>query len=150
MKRILIIDDELVFLTPIVHHLKKADYDVTEIDNPIKAKVQLENISYDCIIVDYSMPYMSGIELVQWLREHTNKKMKETPVLLLTGWQEMTVVRAAYDAGINLFRTKTDLFNNPTEIIQAVEMTINLSPIHRIHNKLAVAFKRDVDNERNS
>lgn len=129
-------------------YLKRAGNEVTQCSNPIDAQTIISNFKFDCIVVDYLMPEMNGIELVKWLRSHSNKIISETPVLLLTGWQEMEIVREAYFAGINLFRTKTDLLNNPSEIINAVDSTINLNSVHRLHNKLAVAFKRNVDNER--
>lgn len=144
-KRILIIDDDLLTLTSIVHYLKKDGYTVEEIENPIKAKTLLSNIQFDCVIVDYSMPEMNGLELVKWIREHENKKIAETPILLLTAWEEMTIVREAYFAGINLFRTKAGLLSNPKDATVSVESAIKLNPVHRLQNKLAVAFKKDTN-----
>ena len=140
---ILLIDDEILYLAPIIHYLERADYDITECESPLKAMQLVESINYDCIIVDYSMPVMNGIDLVKWIRNNDNKKIADTPILLLTGWEEMEIVRTAYFAGINLFRTKMGLLSNPKDATISVESAIKLNPVHKLHNKLAVAFKKE-------
>lgn len=142
-KRILIIDDDLITLGSIIHYLKKDGFIVETIESPIESQVMMKNFHYDCIIVDYSMPKMNGIDLVKWIRNNDNNKIADTPVLLLTGWEEMEIVRTAYFAGINLFRTKMGLLSNPKDATISVESAIKLNPVHKLHNKLAVAFKKE-------
>lgn len=141
---ILLIDDELLFLTPITHYLKKSEYNITECESPLKAMRLVESIKYDCIIIDYSMPDMSGIEFVNWVRHHSIDIIRNTPVLLLTGWEEMEIVKQAYDEGISLFRTKADILRNPQGILQAIDTAIAMNETHRVTDKIAIAFKKDL------
>lgn len=141
---ILLIDDELLFLTPITHYLKKSDYNVTECESPLKAVQLVETYKFDCIIIDYSMPEMNGIEFVKWIRHHSIDIIKDTPVLLLTGWEEIEIVKQAYDEGISLFRTKADILRNPQGILQAISTAIAMNETHRVTDKIAIAFKKDI------
>jgi PAS domain S-box-containing protein len=56
----------------------------------------LHTQTYDCILLDYKMPEMNGIELAQKIRE-TNK----TPIILYTGQGSEEVAEQAYAAGID-------------------------------------------------
>lgn len=141
---ILLIDDEILYLAPIIHYLKRADYNITECNSPLKAMALVENFQYDCIIIDYSMPEMNGIEFVNWVRHHSVDIVKDTPVLLLTGWEEMEIVKRAYDEGISLFRTKADILRNPQGILQAISTAIAMNETHRVTDKIAIAFKKEI------
>ena len=124
--------------------MKQSEYNITQCESPLKAMQLAETYKYDCIIIDYSMPDMNGIEFVKWIRHHSKQVIKNTPVLLLTGWEEMEIVKQAYDEGISLFRTKADILRNPQGILQAIETAIAMNETHRVTDKIAIAFKKDI------
>jgi CheY-like chemotaxis protein len=73
-KRILIVDDEKDFLFSASLALRKAGYDVMVEENPVKAvDVALEAFRgenpFDLVVTDLRMPVMSGVEVVEILRE---------------------------------------------------------------------------------
>ena len=73
-KRILIVDDEKDFLFSASLALRQAGYDVLVEESPVKAvdmaleASQGEN-PFDLMVTDLRMPVMSGVELVEILRE---------------------------------------------------------------------------------
>lgn len=105
--RILFVDDEKNFLEGIRLMLRSErrhwDMDFAE---GAQAALQLtaEN-DYDCIISDVSMPVMSGLDLLEVLRQ--TQRTANTPVVILTGNAEADLKRRALDLGA------TDLLNKP-------------------------------------
>ena len=73
-KRILIVDDEKDFLFSASLALRKAGYDVLVEESPVKAidtaldALRGEN-PFDLMVTDLRMPVMSGVEVVEVLRE---------------------------------------------------------------------------------
>ena len=65
--KILIVDDEKSFLDQAEHFLKKMNKSL-EIDSSMYAEEGLEKVGknhYDCIISDYKMNEMNGIEFLE-------------------------------------------------------------------------------------
>ena len=56
------------------------------------------------VVVDYSMPRITGIELVKRLR--ASPRHGETPVVMLTASTEIAVRRRALEVGVSDFLTK--------------------------------------------
>jgi PAS domain S-box-containing protein len=61
----------------------------------------LEKESYDCIISDYKMPEMSGIQFAEKIKSHIN-----IPFILYTGRGSEEVAQAAFKAGIDAYIRK--------------------------------------------
>lgn len=55
----------------------------------------------DIVLVDWMMPEGSGEQLIKWVRNHKNDKIKFMPLILLSAFTSETVVRAARDFGAN-------------------------------------------------
>ncbi len=101
--RILHIDDEEPQLELTKLFLEQIDKDlkVRSTLSPEEAlKLQREN-SFDCIISDYKMLSMNGIELAQKLRENSN-----IPFILYTGQGSEEVAEKAFNAGIDDYLRK--------------------------------------------
>ncbi len=96
--KVLIVDDDESHAELTQERLQQEDFSV---DYALSAEECLEKVSistYDVIISDYSMPRISGLELLDEL----SKKGIDTPVKMITGFgDEKTVVQAmkrgAYD-----------------------------------------------------
>ena len=50
----------------------------------------------DCLVIDYKMPNMSGIDLAERLR---NREV-DTPIILITGYPDESILEKASAAGI--------------------------------------------------
>ncbi|ACK69786.1 two component transcriptional regulator, winged helix family [Gloeothece citriformis PCC 7424] len=78
--RILLVDDEVELTEPLRQVLSKEGYTIDVADNG-KTGLQLAlNHGYDLLILDWMLPYLSGLEICQQLRSQG----KTTPVLFLT------------------------------------------------------------------
>ena len=74
-KRILIVDDEKDFLFSASLALRQAGYDVRAVGNPITAIDTVMDAfrrekPFDLVVTDHRMPVMSGVEMIEKLREH--------------------------------------------------------------------------------
>ena len=73
-KRILIVDDEIDFLFSASLALRQAGYDVSAAGSPVKAIETVDDAirkgkPFDLMVTDLQMPVMSGVEMVEVLRE---------------------------------------------------------------------------------
>lgn len=90
---------------------------VGEVDSAEEALVALESMTPSLLLVDISLPGMSGIELVQKLHE----KHEGCRCLMVSGHVDSTYVRAAERAGAKGFVAKGD----PDELLDAVDQVLN-------------------------
>jgi len=83
---ILIVDDEeavLAALGMVIHHLGMMSVHAACGE---EALALVEVHTFDLILLDMSMPRMSGLEVLRCLRQ--NERTREVPVIFLTGQQE--------------------------------------------------------------
>jgi PAS domain S-box-containing protein len=77
------------------------DLQIDFVSSPREALKKLEKEEYDCIISDYRMPEMDGIQLARRIREKSN-----VPFILYTGQGSEEVAEAAFAAGIDDYLRK--------------------------------------------
>lgn len=70
--------------------------EIDSILNPREAFEKIRSNYYDCLIVDFKMPTMTGIELAKQIRQYSNM-----PIILYTGQGSEEVAAEAYSVGIN-------------------------------------------------
>ncbi|MEO1087619.1 MAG: response regulator, partial [Acidobacteriota bacterium] len=104
--RILVVEDEEVLAEAIVETLEDESYAVDyAADGALASELMAAN-TYDLVMLDWSIPPPSGMELLrQWRAEG-----KETPVLMLTANSEAEEVVAALDSGADDYVTKPFTF----------------------------------------
>lgn len=103
--KILIVDDHPVTLTMLRKILKQLGFeDVVEANDGDVALEMANKEKPALIFTDLNMPVLSGIELIQRLRE--NEKMKELPVIVVSGEAEYEMVKKAIKAGADNFIVK--------------------------------------------
>ena len=101
--RILHVDDEENQLEFTKLFLEQIDRDVKikSVLTPEEALKLVEEDSFDCIISDYKMLSMNGIELAQKLREKS-----DVPFILYTGQGSEEVAEKAFNAGVDDYLRK--------------------------------------------
>jgi PAS domain S-box-containing protein len=80
-ERILFLDDEPAMSRLGERRLAALGYVVTAVTEPAKAIAAMERDHFDLLITDFTMPQMTGLELVQRLRDSGHR----IPVILLSG-----------------------------------------------------------------
>jgi CheY-like chemotaxis protein len=101
-KRILIVDDEVDFLTLIKKRIESWGYIVITASSGDEALEALDTTSPRVIVLDYMMPDINGIELLRKIRK-TNKKI---PVVMFTAQPTMKAMEEAKELNILAFIPK--------------------------------------------
>lgn len=109
----MLVEDDDFFRGALKDCLSSKGYTVLEAQNGQIAKNIIKATPCDLILSDVQMPFLNGIELLEWLRtDHA------TPFILMTGFTNLIETQKAYDLGANEFLSKP--FRNE-ELITAIE-----------------------------
>lgn len=101
--KILVAEDEPMLLKTIELKLKKEGYEVIVTADGRQAAEQIESANPDMVITDIMMPYVSGLELINLLRQKLNRK---TPIIILSAMEQEKVVMEAFELGADDYITK--------------------------------------------
>ena|SRR5882724_9755719 len=104
IKRILLIDDSRALATSLADILTMEGYEVTIVNNGVKAIAFLEKNIPNLIITDLIMPEMNGIEFIQNIRKEP--RYKSIPIIAISADTREERAQEGIAAGANLFFTK--------------------------------------------
>lgn len=107
---VLIVDDA-TFIRDLIKKALRANFPkwkVEEAEDGRKAMAVLKARSIDLVLCDWEMPEMSGLELLQWMRQED--KLKKTPFVMITSRSDRKHVVYAVQEGVNEYIGKP--FNN--------------------------------------
>ena len=94
MKRVLIVDDDLITRKTASYILTKEEYFVEAVESGNRALQKLSDEYYDLILLDIEMPVMNGFETLRYIRN--NPATKDVRVAFLTGDStQESVIQAA-------------------------------------------------------
>jgi diguanylate cyclase len=91
---LLIVDDEPYILTTLAALLGQ-DFDVLTADSAEAAQPLFERSRIDLVLTDQKMPGMTGVELLEWVRERSPQTVR----LLMTGYAELEDAVEAINRG---------------------------------------------------
>ena len=100
---LLIVDDEPATRFMIQQSLASFNYTILEAEDGIQAIDQFNESLPDLVLMDVQMPKQNGIDVCQQLRD---KGYIDTPIIMMTGQDDSTIVESAFDAGATDFITK--------------------------------------------
>ncbi|MFQ5706722.1 MAG: sigma-54-dependent transcriptional regulator [bacterium] len=101
-KTILVIDDEAAILKVMEANLRREGYEVDTAEDGLLALEKLKCESYDSVIVDYLMPKLNGLELM----EQMEKLAIEVPVIVVTAHGTIEQAVKAMQMGAVNYLTK--------------------------------------------
>lgn len=101
---ILFVDDDPTTLYLAKQYLTKADFSVETAENGRIALSAIAEKNPDIILLDVQMPEMNGFQTCAKIREMP--KNRYTPVLMVTGLDDVESIEEAYDVGATDFFTK--------------------------------------------
>ena len=103
--RILVVDDISSMRRLAAAFLHELGYrQITQAANGAEALTMLQKEAFDLVITDWSMPRMSGLELLQAIRKDSN--LKQVPVLLITAEARKENIMAAAQSGASGYVVK--------------------------------------------
>jgi DNA-binding response OmpR family regulator len=120
MPTILIVDDDDA-IRGMLYDLLSEKYECNTAGMAEEALQYIEVEQYDAILTDIAMPGLTGLELLQRVRE----SHKTTPVILISGKGSEQDPKALIDLGAFAYVTKPF---NLDEIEEVVERAIHQSP----------------------
>ncbi|MCX5716770.1 MAG: response regulator, partial [Nitrospirae bacterium] len=100
--KILVAEDEEITLNNIVETLQEEGYKIASSRNGADALQMIEKDHFDVLITDIKMPGISGIELLDKVREHH----PETEVIIITGFGSISSAVEAMKKGAVDYITK--------------------------------------------
>ena len=118
--KILIIEDEDIFIEMFGDKLKQEGFEVISAKNGKWGLKEAENGGFSCILLDMMMPAMNGYEAVKELR--ASEKSKNTPIIILSNSALDSEVQQALALGANEYYIKTQV--TPGEVADRVKELI--------------------------
>ena len=100
--RLLIVDDDPELLQFLLEELGSAGHHCTGCDNGQDAFLYLRQEQFQLVVLDWTLPDFSGLEVCRRLRSSGNT----TPVLMLTARDDIDERVKALDAGVDDYLTK--------------------------------------------
>lgn len=101
---VLVADDDPIFRSLVSSQLAQLSCGVVEAGDGGSAWREARRHTFDLAIVDFEMPGLDGIALVQCLRGHP--KTRHLPIVMCTSRTDGAAMREALGAGITSFLTK--------------------------------------------
>lgn len=96
-KRILVVDDEPMWLETLAQTLDTQGYEVRKANSATEALAALGNYRPDLILSDVRMPEMNGFELLESIKRLP--ALAETPVVFLSAIEDFHAQKVARDLG---------------------------------------------------
>jgi DNA-binding response OmpR family regulator len=119
-KKILAVDDDATALGALRQILVQKGYDVSTAPNGHDALTALRNSTFDLVILDVSMPGLSGYEVCRKIRQED--KTRDLPVIFLTAKGMLVDMTEGEESGSDLYLVKPVL---ATKLLNMVGMFLS-------------------------
>lgn len=120
MAKILLVEDDAAFCEMLAKFLMRKSFEVTSCYSAEDALKKIETEKFDLIITDLRLPNYDGIELMLQFKT----KFPSTPVLLMTGYSDVTTAVKAMKNGASDYISKPF---NPDEVLLVIENALSQS-----------------------
>jgi two-component system OmpR family response regulator len=136
MAKILLVEDDVDLTVMIVEWLSFEHHSVEVVHNGREGMERLRLCHYDAVILDWSLPEMTGLEICRQYRQESGV----APVIMLTGKNSISDKENGLDSGADDYLTKPfnmkelsariravlrRASNSPTNILTVGELTID-------------------------
>lgn len=117
MAAILVVDDEKIIQSTVSTLLSRRNYAVTTVSNGEAALEEISRKSFDLALIDYKMPPMDGLELL----ERMTKIASSPPAIFMTGFSSIETAVAAMRKGAVDYVAKPF---TPHELLHVIERNL--------------------------
>ena len=118
-KTILVVDDDKLIREGLVALLKNAGQNVLEAANGKSGLAAALEQKPDLVVTDVRMPEMTGLEMINALRE--DEWGQKVPVIILTNDESNTSINQALESGVTTYLPKS---STPNDIRQQILQTV--------------------------
>jgi CheY-like chemotaxis protein len=117
--RVLVVDDDALTCELIREILCSAGMDAVSLTDSTEAALRLRTDKFHAIFLDVRMPPPDGIELARQTR--ASRVNASTVIVMITGEEDRTVMKRAFEAGVEFFLFKPVERNKLLRLIRATE-----------------------------
>jgi len=103
-RRVLVVDDDPAMRMLVREALEPEGHVVEEAADGEAAVTRFAHRAPDLVLLDVQMPRLDGFAVCAWIRAHS--RAPDTPVVMMTGNDDVASIRRAYEAGATDFVTK--------------------------------------------
>jgi CheY-like chemotaxis protein len=144
--RVLVVDDDPLTGELICEILHSAGMDASFLTRSSEAAERLKREKYHAIFLDMRMPAPDGAELARQIR--ASPVNASTVIVMITGERDRTVMRRAFEAGVEFFLFKPVERNNLLKLIRVTEGPIERERRRFTRVRLRCLVWLDSGNER--
>lgn len=101
--RILVCEDDIMMLKMIELKLKKDGHDVVTATDGKKGAAAIKDQSFDLVITDLLMPFLSGLELINIIRDELKLTL---PIIVLSSVKFEETILKAFELGADDYIVK--------------------------------------------
>lgn len=112
---VLICEDEEIMLTAIAFRMRKQGFEVIIAQDGKEALSKIQEFNPDFIVTDIMMPYVSGLEILDKLRQ---EMQSDVPVIVISALDQEETILEAFKKGANDFISKPF---KPAELILRIK-----------------------------
>lgn len=113
--KVLICEDEEIMLTALAFRLRKQGLEVLVAEDGKQALQIIKTHSPDLIVADIMMPFVTGLELINFVRQDMKSSL---PIIVISALENDEVVLEAFRLGATDFVTKPF---KPNELILRIK-----------------------------
>jgi CheY-like chemotaxis protein len=129
-QQVLVVDDDVLECQLLQRTLHAAEIQALTLTDSRQALEIVRKQTFDAIFVDVNMPSPDGMEVTRQIRaSETNGK---TPVIMITGHEDHSVVARGFQAGINFFLYKPIVKDRLLNLVR-VTHSVNRVEKRRFH-----------------
>jgi len=121
--QILVVDDDAPSCELIAEILRSAGFDASPLTNSREAAERLTKEKFHAVFLDMRMPPPDGLELARQIRG--SRINASTVIIMITGEQERTLMRRAFEIGVGFFLFKPVERNKLLKLIRVAESSID-------------------------
>lgn len=121
-KKILLIEDEEIFIEMFGEKLRQDGFDVVTAENGAWGVKEAMKENFDLIILDMIMPAMSGDEIIEKLK--LEDKTRNVPIIAMSASVDESMEKKVRDLGVQEFFYKTQLI--PSQLSEKVKEVLKI------------------------
>lgn len=138
MEKILLVEDNDQYRKLIREVLELNNYEVVDVDNPIKGLENIAKTEFDLVLMDLRLPMLNGIQLAESVKRINNN----IPIIILTADPDEVTQKASLDHNVDAYLSKD---KSTSLILKYVEHTIKKAKMNEHTQKILVSNAEGVE-----
>jgi DNA-binding response OmpR family regulator len=119
-QKVLVVDDNQDVRDLVIHFLSADGFHVYSASNGDEALAILKANQVNLVLLDVMMPGKSGLEVLEEIRTHSNKAVRDVPVMMITAKSSTEDIDAALAVGATSYVIKPFRANTIREKVRSI------------------------------